>query len=151
MKSILFVCTGNICRSPTADAVMRHLAEEEGHSLLIDSVGTHGYHVGEAPDHRAIEVASRKGIEMDFLSARKLAPDDFEKFDLLLAMDNSHLASMQNLCPPEHVNKLRLFLDALEGHEGTDVPDPYYGSMRDFEETFDLIYQGCEAVIKEVL
>lgn len=150
MKSILFVCTGNICRSPTADAVLRHLVEEAGQDILIDSVGTHGYHVGEAPDHRAIEVAARKSIEMDFLTARKLAPDDFETFDLLLAMDNGHLSTMKNLCPPEHAHKLRLFLDTLEGYEGQDVPDPYYGSMRDFEETFDLVYRGCKALLVEI-
>ena len=145
MKSVLFVCTGNICRSPTADAVFRHLAEKEGRDILIDSVGTHGYHVGEAPDHRAIEIAADKGIEMDFLTARKLNANDFEKFDLLLAMDNGHLASMQNLCPPEHAHKLRLFLE-----DGQDVPDPYYGSVQDFKDTFDLIYRGCEALLAEI-
>ena len=150
MKSVLFVCTGNICRSPTADAVFRHLVEKEGRDILIDSVGTHGYHVGEPPDHRAIDVASDKGIEMDLLTARKLNADDFEKFDLLFAMDNGHLASMQNLCPPEHAHKLRLFLDTLDGYEGMDVPDPYYGSMQDFKTTFDLIYRGCEALLAEI-
>lgn len=150
MKSFLFVCTGNICRSPTADAIFRHLTEKEGRDILIDSVGTHGYHVGEAPDPRAIEIASDKGIEMEFLTARKLSSHDFEKFDFLLAMDNGHLATMQNLCPPEHAQKLRLFLDMLDGHEGQDVPDPYYGSMQDFKDTFDLIYRGCEALLDEI-
>ena len=150
MKSVLFVCTGNICRSPTADAVFRQLVKEVGRDILIDSVGMHGYHVGEAPDHRAIEIAADKGIEMEFLTARKLDPNDFEKFDLLLAMDNGHLSSMQNLCPPEHAHKLRLFLDTLEGHEGQDVPDPYYGSMQNFKTTFDLIYRGCESLLAEI-
>ena len=149
MKSILFVCTGNICRSPSADAILRHLAEERNLDLLIDSVGTHGYHVGERPDHRSMEVAASKGIEMSFLKARKLEQNDFEKFDCLVAMDNGHLSTMKNLCPSEHDHKLHLFLDYLEGHEGMDVPDPYYGSMRDFEEAFDLIYQGCQALLAE--
>jgi protein-tyrosine phosphatase len=148
MKSILFVCTGNICRSPSADAILRHLAEERGLDLFIDSVGTHGYHVGEQPDHRSMEIAVKRGIEMSFLRARKLEQKDFEKFDLLIAMDNGHLSTMRNLCPPEHDHKLGLFLDYLQGHEGMDVPDPYYGSMKDFEEAFDLIYQGCDSIIR---
>lgn len=150
MKSVLFVCTGNICRSPSADAIFRHLAEEKSHDILIDSVGTYGYHVGEPPDHRSIEIASGKGIEMSFLRARKLERNDFEKFDILFAMDNGHLETMQSLCPDEYTHKLRLFLDGLEGYEGQDVPDPYYGSMRDFEETFDLIYRGCEALLSDL-
>ena len=149
MKFVLFVCTGNICRSPTADAILRHLVDKQNLDVLIDSVGTHGYHVGEQPDHRAIEVAAKSGVEMSFLQARKLEQKDFEKFDHLFAMDNGHLSSMKTLCPPEHAHKLHLFLDSLAGHEGQDVPDPYYGSMRDFEEAFDLIYRGCEALLAE--
>ena len=142
MKSILFVCTGNICRSPSADAIMRHLVEKQGKDILIDSCGTHGYHVGEPPDSRSIDIAAQNGIEMSFLRARKLEQQDFEKFDALIAMDNGHLATMQSLCPPEYKHKLSLFLN-----DNQDVPDPYYGSMQNFEDVFDLIYQGCEALL----
>ncbi|MAF97954.1 MAG: phosphotyrosine protein phosphatase, partial [Micavibrio sp.] len=91
MKSVLFVCTGNICRSPSADGILRHLANAKGLALRIDSCGTHGYHIGEPPDHRSIETARAKGVDLSSLRARKLAPQDFEAFDILFAMDQGHM------------------------------------------------------------
>ena len=145
MKSVLFVCTGNICRSPSADGILRHMAAQEGLDLRIDSCGTHGYHIGEAPDHRSIQVARDNGVDLSFLAARKLSAEDFENFDLLLAMDSGHLTTMQRLCPPEHTHKLRLFLE-----NGADVPDPYYGSISDFEHVYDLCARGCETLLKRL-
>lgn len=150
MVSVLFVCTGNICRSPSGDAILKHLATRDGLNLLIDSVGTHGYHVGDPPDRRAINVANTHGIDMAALRARKLSPSDFERFDYLLAMDNGHLQQMKTLCPKSHQHKLSLFLDHLPGHQGLDVPDPYYGSLNDFEDVFELVFKGCEAFLNEI-
>ncbi len=148
MKSVLFVCTGNICRSPSADGILRHLVAERGLDITVDSCGTHGYHVGEAPDERSIQTAKQNGVDLSFLSARKLERDDFERFDLLLAMDNGHFDRMRLLCSPQHSHKLHLFLDFLPGHEGQNVPDPYYGSIEGFHHVYDLCLRGCEALLE---
>lgn len=150
MMSVLFVCTGNICRSPTADAVLRGMAAQAGVNLRVDSAGTHGYHIGEAPDPRTQKAALHHGVDMAFLRARKIEGADFERFDYLIAMDNGHYAAMQRMSPPQHAHKLRLFLDALPQHQGQDVPDPYYGSARDFDHVFTLISAGCEALLQEL-
>ena len=142
MKSVLFVCTGNICRSPSADGIMRHLASARGLELDIDSCGTHGYHIGEPPDPRSIAVAADNGVDLSSLRARKLDRKDFERFDLLLAMDSGHLSAMQRLCPAEHAHKLRLFLE-----DGSDVPDPYYGDVQGFEHVYRLCYERCEELL----
>jgi len=144
MTSILFICTGNICRSPSADGILRHMAVKRGLDLKIDSCGTHGYHVGEAPDHRAIEVARGRDVDLSFLRARKLAAHDFEDFNLLLAMDRGNLEIMKQQCPPEHAHKLALFLG------DQDVPDPYYGSTQDFEHVYDLCYAACESLLNKL-
>ena len=118
---ILFVCTGNICRSPTAEGVLRGRAAAAGlEGLHIESAGTHGYHVGEPPDPRTVEAAARRGYDLSGLRARKLRSADFTDFDLLLAMDRGHLRIMERLRPPETTAQLRLFLER-------EVPDPYYG------------------------
>lgn len=150
MTSILFVCTGNICRSPTADAVMRHFATINNLNLMIDSAGTHGYHIGEQPDSRSIQTAKSHGIEMSFLKARKIHITDFEKFDYLIAMDNGHLKAMKQMSPKEHQNKIHLFLDFTAEHKGQDIPDPYYGTLKDFDHTYKLILKGCESMVKSI-
>ena len=150
MKSILFVCTGNICRSPTAEAVFRDRVLDKGFKVVHDSVGTHGYHVGEAPDHRSIEMAQSHGISMDDLVARKLDMKDFDRFDLLIAMDKGHKSAMIKLCRNEdYRSKVKLLLDYHENHIGVDVPDPYYGGVADFERTYKLIEKGIDALIAE--
>lgn len=150
MVSVLFVCTGNICRSPTADAVLRHMAGARGLDVTVDSAGTHGYHIGNAPDRRAIDVAGQNGIDMTYLRARQLAEADFEDFDYLIAMDASHLEIMRRIGGAPYADKIRLFLDTLPGHEGRDVPDPYYGTLDDFGHVFDLVHKGCDALLKSL-
>lgn len=142
---LLFVCTGNICRSPTAEGVFRHLAAEAGlaDKFRIDSAGTDSYHIGEAPDRRAIKIAARHGVSLQGQRARALRPEDFNAFDYLYAMDGGHLFDMQSRAPEGHTGKISLFLSAA-GHEAQDVPDPWYGTEADFENVFDLV-QGASA------
>ena len=138
---VLFVCMGNICRSPTAHGVFRHLVVEEGFSELIqvDSAGTHAYHVGEPPDARAQETARRRGIDLSDLRARKAERSDFAAFDYVLAMDRENYRSLVAICPPDQLAKLRLFLEFAPGMEDQEVPDPYYGGAGGFERVFDLV------------
>lgn len=150
MKSILFVCTGNICRSPTADAILRHLVKEEGLDITVDSAGTHAYHVGEQPDDRTIKTAQSQGIEMSDLRARKLQKSDFDKFDCLIAMDNGHLQAMKQLAKQHHQNKLHLFLDFTTEHKGKDVPDPYYGTQKDFNHVYSIVFKGCKNILNSI-
>lgn len=144
MTAVLFVCTGNICRSPTAEGVFRHLVSEAGlaQEVRTDSCGTHGYHVGDPPDSRAIATAAVRGIDLSDLRARKLAVGDFDRFDLLLAMDRGHLAAMEAMAPPATRGQTHLFLDVLPGGGGRDVPDPYYGDQGAFEHALDLIEEA---------
>ena len=137
---ILFVCTGNICRSPTAEGVMRMLLEQAGLSaqVEVDSAATHGYHIGKAPDPRSQQAALRRGHDLSAQRARRVAPEDFAYFDHLLALDAEHLRLLRRACPPEHRGKLSLFM-----HQ--DVPDPYYGSAQGFEDVLDLVEEGAQA------
>ncbi len=146
---ILFVCTGNICRSPTADAVLRARAAALGLDWTIDSAGTHGYHVGDPPDSRSIRMAAYKGVDMRDLRARKVSPEDFGVFDLILAMDSGHFDLLERQCPPEHKGKIRLFLaeSGLSDEAGFDVPDPYYGGLEGFESVYSLIERGVDALM----
>ena len=141
---VLFVCTGNICRSPTAEGVLRHLAEKRNLKVHVESRGTHDYHVGEAPDERAQRHAKRRGYDLSAQRARHISRRDFEEFDLLLAMDRGHLRILQRLCPPQHAGKLRLFVAE------TDVPDPYYGGPEGFEQVLDLVEKACDGLLAEI-
>lgn len=147
--SVLFVCTGNICRSPTADAVFRHMVEEAGISAHFqwDSAGTHDYHRGLAPDHRTIRAAAARGIRIDDLRARCLTPEDFQNFDLILAMDQWHYDIMKKMAPAGCRASLDLFLPYAGCDDCRDVPDPYYGAARDFEHVIDLVSRGVEGLI----
>jgi protein-tyrosine phosphatase len=150
--SVLMVCTGNICRSPTADGVLRHLVREAGLERLIevDSAGTHDYHVGEAPDERAQRHALRRGYDLAGLRARQVARVDFERFDLILAMDRGHLALLERAAPTQHRHKLRLFMQFAAGWRESEVPDPYYGGEAGFERVLDMIEAGARGVLAEL-
>ena len=143
---VLFVCTGNICRSPTAEAVFRKLVADAGMSeaILTDSAGTHGYHVGEPPDDRTQRHAKQRGYDLSAQRARHLSQRDFEEFDLVLAMDRGHLRILQRLCPPQHAGKVRLLL------QEADVPDPYYGGPEGFEQVLDLVEAACRSLLTEI-
>ena len=141
---VLFVCTGNICRSPTAEAVLQKMSAMKKQQLHVESCGTHDYHVGQPPDARAQAHAKRRGYDLSAQRARQIAKDDFERFDLILAMDRGHLRILQELCPPQHWPKLRLFLGER------DVPDPYYGGGEGFEEVLDLVETACGDLLQEI-
>jgi protein-tyrosine phosphatase len=150
--SILFVCLGNICRSPTAEGVTRHLAALESPPLDIDidSAGTGGYHIGAAPDHRSQAAARRRGIDISGLRARRVAPEDYSKFDLILAMDRANLSALQSARPRNSRAKLRLFLEYAPQSGQVEIPDPYYGTERDFELVLDLCAAAGRGLINEL-
>lgn len=148
MTRVLFVCMGNICRSPTAEAVVRDFARGvAGIELEVDSAGTHGYHVGDAPDERSIAAARRRGFDLATLRARVVEAEDFERFDLVLAMDVAVLERLQELAPRQHADRLQLFLDFAPGLGRRDVPDPYYGGAAGFEEVLDLVEEGARGLL----
>jgi protein-tyrosine phosphatase len=146
---ILFVCTGNICRSPTAEGVARGLAAKHGvdHLFEFDSAGTHGYHVGDPPDPRTVAAARRRGYDLSSLRARRVTEFDFIRFDHVLAMGRDHLESLQRVCPRSHENKLGLFLDFSERFGEEEVPDPYYGGIQGFEHVLDLVEDAATQLI----
>lgn len=149
--NILFVCTGNICRSPTGEAVLRKQAGDTGLShLTIDSCGTHSYHVGDPPDDRAQNAGKLRGYDFSGQQARQLNARDFETFDLILAMDRGHHDLLLAAAPTRHVEKVRLFLEFAPGTGRQDVPDPYYGGSEDYELALDLIEAGCRGILAEL-
>ena len=157
MYRVLFVCTGNICRSPTAEGVFRHQVREAGleHAIATDSVGLGGWHVGEPPDARAVGAARRRGIDLSDIRARQLTAGDFTRFDLLLAMDRGHYRDLSRRCPADRADRVRMFLEAAPGETApggiaTDVPDPYYGAAADFEHALDLIEAGARGWIERL-
>jgi protein-tyrosine phosphatase len=152
---ILFVCMGNICRSPTAEGVMRHLVREAGleDEIVIDSAGTGGWHVGDPPDRRATETAAQRGIVLEG-AARQLTVDDFEDFDLLLAADRDNLEGIRAIAPDEEAaakaRLLREFDPASAGAPDLDVPDPYYGGPQGFETVLDQVEAACRGLLDEI-
>jgi protein-tyrosine phosphatase len=143
---ILFVCMGNICRSPTAEGVMRHLLAERGldGEIEVQSAGTGGWHAGNPPDRRSAQAAAARGITLEG-AARQVTRSDFEDFDLLVAMDRENLADLRAIAPPGTEHKLRLLLG-----DGRDVPDPYYGGARGFEDVLDLVQTACEQLLDDL-
>ena len=152
-RALLFVCMGNICRSPTAEGVFRKLAEDRGvaHRFEIDSAGTHDYHVGAAPDARAIAAAQRRGVDLSALCARQVTKDDFTRFDLVLVMDDHNFERLADDCPPALRRKIRLFMEYAPHTGRRAVPDPYYGGVNAFEEVLDLVEQAAEGLLDELL
>jgi protein-tyrosine phosphatase len=149
MKRVLFVCTGNICRSPTAEGILRKLVADAGleRSIAVDSAGTHGYHVGEAPDFRATAHARRRGYDLSGLRARRFASKDFEAFDLIIAMDREHHELLARLAPREATHKLRMMLEFARRADREDVPDPYYGGPDGFELVLDLLEDAATGLL----
>lgn len=149
---LLFVCTGNICRSPTAEGVFRARAGMAGlaHRFTLDSAGTHGYHIGEPPDPRSCEAALRRGVDLSTQRARKVTAPDFSHFDLLLAMDRGHLRALQALAPPEQADRAHLFLRFAPRLGLKDVPDPYYGGPDGFEQVLDLIEAASDGLLEHL-
>lgn len=143
-RSILFVCTGNICRSPTAEGVLRHLASERSLELRIESAGVGDWHIGDPPDERALRHAKSRGYDLSAQRARQVRAQDFEEFDMILAMDRGHLRALQKMAPAQHHAKIRLFV------AGSDVPDPYYGGAEGFEKVLDLVEAQCRRLIDEL-
>jgi len=143
-RSILFVCTGNICRSPTAEGVFKSLCEKAGLELRIESAGLGDWHVGHPPDERAQQHARDRGYDLSAQRARQVRPRDFDDFDLILAMDSGHLRALQRMAPPRHRAKIRLFA------ADRDVPDPYYGGPDGFERVLDLVEAQCASLIAEL-
>jgi protein-tyrosine phosphatase len=143
---VLFVCTGNICRSPTAAGVFAHYVERAGlaGAVSVASAGTHDYHVGNPPDARAQDHALRRGYDLSALRARQVRRRDFAEFDLILAMDRGHLELLKANCPEEHRGKLRMLI------RGRNVPDPYYGGPEGFDRVLDLVEGACLALLDEV-
>ncbi|NLS16935.1 low molecular weight phosphotyrosine protein phosphatase [Rhizobium sp. P40RR-XXII] len=148
---ILFVCAGNICRSPFAEGIFRHLAGEIGRSdeFDIDSAGTGSWHQGERPDRRSIAVAAGHGIDISGQHARRIEPADFGRFDLILAMDQDNLKNLRKSAPADALGKLHLF-NTLALGVNKDIPDPYYGDREDFETVYTMLLAGCGALLPKV-
>ncbi len=150
--AILFVCMGNICRSPTADGVLRAKLQQFHlqHQVQVDSAGTHNFHPGSPPDERSQEHAARRGYDLSALRARQIGDADFESFDLILAMDWDNLALVQDLCPPQHQNKVRRLTEFCQQLDSPVVPDPYDGGDAGFEQVLDLVEDACNGLLLHV-
>ncbi len=149
---LTFVCMGNICRSPTADGVMRHkvAARHWQHWIKVDSAGTHAHHLGQAPDPRSQQHARRRGYDLSMLRARQLTPEDFDVSDLVLVMDWDNLALAESLCPQHQRRKLRRLTEFCLQHDSPVVPDPYYGGSQGFEHVLDLVEDACEGLLVHI-
>jgi protein-tyrosine phosphatase len=152
MVRVLFVCLGNICRSPSAEGVFRSLVESEGmaDAIEIDSAGTHAYHIDEPPDLRAQEAARRRGIDISDLRGRQATRQDIMEFDYVLAMDRENLSNLKALSAPEHRGKIRLFLEYASTFSEREVPDPYFGGAGGFERVLDMIEDAARGLLDDI-
>jgi len=150
--NVLFVCMGNICRSPTAEGVFRSIVENSDFKGKIhtDSAGTHAYHVGEPPDRRAQATAITRGIDISDLRARSVSHDDFERFDYVIAMDKDNFSILLNQCPEQHKAKVYLFLNFTQDFNELEVPDPYYGGQHGFERVFDMVEAASNGLLEDI-
>lgn len=153
MKKILFVCLGNICRSPTADGVFRKLVIDAGleKRITVDSAGTGDWHIGRAPDPRTIQAAAKRGYDLSVLRARLVQPEDFDEYDYILAMDKSNLSNLQKMRPAHFAGHLGLFLDFAPDAGHIEVPDPYHGDEEDFERVLDLVEHASQHLLKKII
>lgn len=152
MYKILFVCTGNICRSPTAEGILQHGIDRNqlGDKIIADSAGLHNFHAGEAPDPRSQTIAQLRGVSLQSIRARQFTTHDYHECDLILAMDETHLTFLHQHKPKQCRATVALFLDYVENEHASEVPDPYYGDEGDFAFVYDLIAGGIQALIKKV-
>ena len=149
VRRVLMVCMGNICRSPTAEAVLRAKLQVAGlDGIEVDSAGTHAWHAGSPPDRRSVAHAGRRGYALDALRARAVEPLDFERFDLILAMDWDNLALLEEQCPPEHRRKLGRLTEHCRRFDSPVVPDPYAGGHGQFEQVLDLVEDACDGLVE---
>ena len=153
MVAVLFVCTGNICRSPSAHGVFLKMLADRGltEQITVDSAGTHAYHVGEPPDERSAATALRRGYDLSALRARKVAQSDFQAFDFILTMDDGHYNMLRAACPPEYRDRIQRFMDYAEGFSETEMPDPYYGGAQGFDRVLDMVESGCDGLLQHVM
>ena len=149
-RSVLFVCLGNICRSPLAEAAFRLEAERLGLDVEVDSAGTGDWHLGHPPDRRAAAVAGRNGVDISHLRARQVGPEDFRRFDHIVALDAENLRDLRRLRPADGSAELSLLLDHVEGREGQPVADPYYGGDKHFDETWADVTAGARGLARKL-
>lgn len=149
-SSVLFVCLGNICRSPLAEAAFRAEADRLALDMEIDSAGTGDWHVGHPPDHRAAAVAMRNGADISHLRARRVEPEDFRRFDHIVALDTQNLADLKRLQPADSKAELSLLLDHVEGRQGQPVADPYYGEEEHFDRTWSEVVEGAKSLARKI-
>ena len=149
---MLLVCTGNICRSPTAEGVLRHAVASAGleQNIFVDSAGTHGYHVGHPPDRRAQSAAAQRGYDIAGLRARQVTGQDFVEFDYILAMDLDNLSDLRRLALAQHHDKLNLFMDYSSARRGDEIPDPYYGGAQGFELVLDMAEDAAAGLLQYI-
>jgi protein-tyrosine phosphatase len=147
---VLFVCMGNICRSPMAEGVFRHVVRQAGLDdvVKVDSAGTHAFHAGETPDRRAQTTAAKRGYDISDLRARQVETIDFERHDLILAMDWDNLSMLQQVAPKSAHHKLQLLMRFATEHESATIPDPYYGAQQGFEQALDFIEDACSGLLE---
>lgn len=148
--SVLFVCLGNICRSPLAEAAFRAAADEAGITVHADSAGTAGYHIGEPPDPRSIETALAKGIDIRHYRGRQLLREDFASFTHIFAMDHQNLRNIEALRPSDAMTHVSLLMDLVPGREGAAIADPYYGGEEHFEDTWDDVWSAAQALVDQL-
>ncbi len=150
--SILFVCMGNICRSPTAHGVFQHKVAQQGleHTIAVDSAGTHNYHPNSPPDERSQEHAAKRGYDLSNLRARQIAGADFDRHDLILVMDWDNLALVEDICPPQHHGKVRRLTEFCLRMDSPVVPDPYYGGTAGFDHVLDLVEDACDGLLRHL-
>lgn len=149
---VIFICMGNICRSPTAEAVFRNYVEKAGllENIHIDSAGTHNYHIGDPPDARTQHAARRRGYDMSTLRGRQVEAEDFLRFDYVLAMDEANLANLMQLRPSDAQSHLGLFLEFAERHREREVPDPYFGGADGFERVLDMVEDAANGLLQHI-
>lgn len=152
MIRVLFVCLGNICRSPTAHGTFEMMLKRQclTNKVLVDSAGTAAWHIGKAPDARSIAAAKQRGIELSHLRARQVTKEDFHQFDYILAMDRQNLASLQSICPENFSGRLTSLM-SFTSTETLDVPDPYYGGSEGFEKVLDLVTEACDSLLADII